>query len=69
MQRALGLSNRATFIACDYAAALTGPFDLIVSNPPYIRTADIGGLAAEVRDHDPRPRSTAAPTGLMPTAR
>jgi release factor glutamine methyltransferase len=48
-----GLSERATFVACDYASGLTGPFDLIVSNPPYIRTADIGGLAAEVRDHDP----------------
>jgi release factor glutamine methyltransferase len=48
-----GLADRATFIACDYAAGLTGPFDLIVSNPPYIRSADIGGLAAEVRNHDP----------------
>ena len=36
------------------AAALSGPFDLIVSNPPYIRTSDIAGLAPEVRDHDPR---------------
>ena len=49
----LGLADRATFIACNYAAALNGPFDLIVSNPPYIRSADIAGLAAEVRDHDP----------------
>jgi release factor glutamine methyltransferase len=48
-----GLSNRATFIACDYARGLAGPFDLIVSNPPYIRSADIGRLAAEVRNHDP----------------
>ena len=48
-----GLSERATFIACDYASGLSGPFDLIVSNPPYIRSADIDGLAAEVRDHDP----------------
>jgi release factor glutamine methyltransferase len=48
-----GLSERATFVACDYASGLTGPFDLIVSNPPYIRSADIGGLAAEVRNHDP----------------
>ena len=48
-----GLSDRATFIACDYASGLIGPFDLIVSNPPYIRTADIDGLAAEVRNHDP----------------
>jgi release factor glutamine methyltransferase len=49
----LGLASRAEFLACDYAAALTGPFDLIVSNPPYIRSADIPGLATEVRDHDP----------------
>jgi len=48
-----GLADRANFIACDYAAGLTGPFDLIVSNPPYIRSADIAGLAAEVRDYDP----------------
>ncbi len=48
-----GLADRATFIACDYATGLSGPFDLIVSNPPYIRSADIAGLAAEVRDYDP----------------
>ena len=33
----LGFSGRAAFIRCDYASALSGPFDLIVSNPPYIR--------------------------------
>ncbi|MGA2287526.1 peptide chain release factor N(5)-glutamine methyltransferase [Bradyrhizobium sp.] len=49
----LRLSERAHFVACDYAAALSGPFDLIVSNPPYIRSADIADLAREVRDHDP----------------
>ena len=48
-----GLSNRATFVACDYAGGLAGPFDLIVSNPPYICSADIAGLAREVRIHDP----------------
>ena len=48
-----GLADRATFIACDYASGLSGPFDLIVSNPPYIRSADIAGLAAEVREYDP----------------
>ncbi|HEU5310616.1 MAG TPA: HemK/PrmC family methyltransferase, partial [Candidatus Eisenbacteria bacterium] len=30
-----------------------GPFDLVVSNPPYIRREDIAGLMPEVRDHDP----------------
>jgi release factor glutamine methyltransferase len=49
----LGLAGRATFVACDYGAALSDPFDLIVSNPPYIRSAEIGLLATEVRDHDP----------------
>jgi release factor glutamine methyltransferase len=49
----LGLASRAAFVACNYAAALAGPFDLIVSNPPYIRSADIAGLGPEVRDHDP----------------
>jgi release factor glutamine methyltransferase len=51
--RNLGLAPRAAFVACDYASALSGPFDLIVSNPPYIRSAEINDLASEVRDHDP----------------
>lgn len=49
----LGLGRRAAFVACDYAAALSGAFDLIVSNPPYVRSAEIAGLATEVRDYDP----------------
>jgi release factor glutamine methyltransferase len=49
----LGFTPRAAFIACDYAAALSGDFDLIVSNPPYIRSADIAGLARELREYDP----------------
>jgi release factor glutamine methyltransferase len=50
---ALGLASRAGFVACNYASALKGPFDLVMSNPPYIRSADIAGLAEEVRAHDP----------------
>jgi release factor glutamine methyltransferase len=50
----LGFGGRAAFVACDHAAALAQGFDLMVSNPPYIRTAEIAGLAPEVRDHDPR---------------
>ena len=49
----LGLASRAAFVACNYAAALSGVFDLIVSNPPYICSADIAGLASEVREYDP----------------
>ncbi len=50
----LGLAPRAAFVGCNYALALAAGFDLIVSNPPYIRSADIAGLSTEVRDHDPR---------------
>jgi release factor glutamine methyltransferase len=59
----LGLTG-ARFAACDMAAALGGPFDLIVSNPPYIASADIAGLALEVRDFDPRGALDGGPDGL-----
>lgn len=48
------LASRCHFVCCNVAAALRGPFELIVSNPPYIATGEIGQLAPEVRDHDPR---------------
>jgi release factor glutamine methyltransferase len=60
----LGLARRVGFVACNYAAALSGPFDLIVSNPPYIRSAEIAGLATEVRDHDPRAALDGGADGL-----
>jgi release factor glutamine methyltransferase len=59
-----GLTHRATFIACDYGSGLSGPFDLIVSNPPYIRSADIADLAAEVRLYDPRAALDGGADGL-----
>ncbi|MBA2397525.1 MAG: peptide chain release factor N(5)-glutamine methyltransferase [Bradyrhizobium sp.] len=59
-----GLAKRATFIACDYATGLSGPFDLIVSNPPYIRSADIAGLAADIREYDPRAALDGGADGL-----
>jgi release factor glutamine methyltransferase len=60
----LGFATRADFVACDYAAALSGPFDLIVSNPPYIRSAEILDLATEVRDHDPHRALNGGTDGL-----
>jgi release factor glutamine methyltransferase len=47
------LGPRSTFIVCDIAAGVPGPFDLIVSNPPYVARGDIATLAPEVRDYDP----------------
>jgi release factor glutamine methyltransferase len=52
--RALGLSDRAQFRRADFGAGLHPPFDLVVSNPPYIPTKDIATLAVEVREHDPK---------------
>jgi release factor glutamine methyltransferase len=61
--RRLGQS-RAAFLACDMAAALNGPFDLVVANPPYIRSGDIAALAPEVRDFDPRSALDGGADGL-----
>lgn len=51
--RRFDLAGRASFVQCNYAAALSGPFDLIVSNPPYIPSSHIATLDHDVRDHDP----------------
>lgn len=48
-----GLQGRGTVIVGDWASALGGGFDLVVSNPPYIPSIDIVGLAIEVRENDP----------------
>jgi release factor glutamine methyltransferase len=61
---ALGLAGRAAFVACDYGTALDGPFDLIVSNPPYVARGEIARLAPEVRDFDPRRALDGGPDGL-----
>lgn len=61
----LGIGARATFIESDYCEKLAGPFDLIVSNPPYIARSDIGMLAREVRDYDPRLALDGGSDGLV----
>lgn len=51
----LDLNTRAAFLHGDWTAGLgDATFDLVVSNPPYIPTADIDTLEPEVRDHEPR---------------
>lgn len=50
---ALGLKDRATFLCLDGLAECAGPFDILMSNPPYIATNQIADLAPEVRDFDP----------------
>jgi release factor glutamine methyltransferase len=48
-----GVEGRCTFVACDIASVVEGPFDLLVSNPPYIAHDEITSLAPEVKDYDP----------------
>ena len=50
---ALGLGGRAEIKVGCWGDGVEGPFDFIVSNPPYVRTGDITGLDREVREHDP----------------
>jgi release factor glutamine methyltransferase len=50
----LGLTDRASFITADWTNAIDAKFDLIVSNPPYIPTAEIETLMPEVSRHEPK---------------
>lgn len=50
-----GVDDRVIFVAGSQGSMLApGAFDAILSNPPYIETAEIDALDAEVRLHDPR---------------
>jgi release factor glutamine methyltransferase len=60
----LGMGTRAAFAAGDWAAALDGTFDLVLSNPPYIPDADIAGLMPEVAAFEPRTALDGGVAGL-----
>ncbi len=64
--RRLGLEGAVTLVSGDMLAALEGrgPFDAILSNPPYIRSGDIETLQPEVRDHEPRIALDGGPDGM-----
>lgn len=49
-----GVAERVSCLAGDLAELPPGPFAMVVSNPPYIPTADCEQLMTEVRDHEPR---------------
>jgi release factor glutamine methyltransferase len=58
-----GLAARGRIVATDWNKA-DGPFDLILSNPPYIPTADIEDLDPEVRLFEPRAALDGGADGL-----
>lgn len=48
-----GLAGRAAFLCGDWAAAISGRFDLVLSNPPYIESAAVPLLMPEVARFEP----------------
>ncbi|MEE8247895.1 MAG: peptide chain release factor N(5)-glutamine methyltransferase [Alphaproteobacteria bacterium] len=61
---ALGLAGRARFVVGDWGAALAGRFNLVVTNPPYVREADIATLGPEVAGYEPRDALAGGADGL-----
>jgi release factor glutamine methyltransferase len=60
----LGLTDRSLFGQGSWFEKVSGSFDLIVSNPPYIAADEMNGLQPEVRDHEPRMALTDEADGL-----
>ena len=61
-----GVEARLSCIQSDWLAQVTGTFDLIVSNPPYITEAAFATLAPEVREYEPKTALTPGGDGLEP---
>jgi len=61
---AANLGARVDIACMDLLEAASGPFDLIVSNPPYVSRAETSRLQREVREHEPHVALFAADDGL-----
>ncbi len=57
--------GRASFVKSNLFENIEGTFDVIASNPPYIRTDVIETLMPEVRDHEPRMALDGSADGLV----
>jgi len=60
-----GVSERITLVQSDWWAGITGAFDLVVSNPPYVSEAAYAGLAPDVTAWEPRMALTPGGDGLL----
>ncbi len=61
-----GVAERIEFVACDLLSdpRVVGPWDVIVSNPPYVREDEFDALPRDVRLHEPRTALVSGPTGV-----
>lgn len=60
----LGVGLRAAFMVADWLDGIDGKFDLVLSNPPYLASGEIAGLAPEVAAYDPMLALDGGPDGL-----
>lgn len=60
----LGVTDRVTLQNSDWFSDVSGQFDLIVSNPPYITAAEMADLAPDVREYEPHLALTPGGDGL-----
>lgn len=67
--RAHGVASRVTFATGDLLQPAPGPFDVIVSNPPYVALRDAPGLSRDVRDFEPAVALFGGDDGLALVAR
>ncbi len=58
------VSDRLEVKETAWASGVKGPFDLVVSNPPYIAVEEMGSLMPEVQNHDPALALAAGADGL-----
>lgn len=61
-----GLETRFEIMQSDWFEKISGRFDIIVSNPPYIRSDIVTTLDREVRHHDPMAALDGGQDGLAP---
>jgi ribosomal protein L3 glutamine methyltransferase len=58
-----GVGDRVRLVAADLLAGIKGPFDLIVTNPPYVPDGELTGMPCEF-SHEPRGALAGGPDGL-----
>jgi release factor glutamine methyltransferase len=60
----LGVGDQASFVEGDWSRGFDAPFDLVLSNPPYLAEAEFAPLGVDVREYDPKTALIAGRDGL-----